>query len=245
AQAGAVSLFGIAAALVLIWAIASARVEISVLAASLLCFASYFLLAVVPSIGKPKLTLTRAGFTSPLTPFIAWEDIDGMFLNKIPSRRTNATSYGLMFRVSTLPQNISRYALFHRMGYRLRSAARKDQLGVILKDTTEHPEVIYGLARLLWTERTGRNHDWNPNMSADYNAALRQVSDASRRMSSPQALETLLSGDPHEAKAVLDAIDRGNKTMVKEARRQLRSTNWLLWGSILAMVLLLAMRVLR
>jgi hypothetical protein len=242
------SVLGLVGAFALLGELASAKVAIPVVAVYVLIMAvaGLSLLAAIPGIGKPKLTLTRSGFASPLTPFVPWEDVDGVFLQKIPSATSRGMpQYVLSFRIPTLRQNISRYGLFYRLPFPLRSAAKTDQLGVILKDTTEHPEVAYGLARLLWTGRTGRSYDWNPYMSAEYNAALRQVADAARHANSPQAFDQLLSRDPREARAVLDAFEQGSKTMVREARRQLRWLHWLFWASIVATVFYLATRVLR
>ena len=223
-----------------VWAIAHTMVAGFIAAAVLLSFATFFLLASIPSIGKPKLTLAKSGFATPLTPFISWEDVDGVFFQKVAGRRSGVTYYGIVFRVTTLPRNISRFGLFHRLIFRLRTAAKKDHLFVMLKDTSEYPEVIYRLARLLWTERTGRGHDWNPNMSDDYNAALRQVSEAARRAKDPQAFGELLSRDPREAKAVVDAMEQGTAVMRNEARRELRPLNWLVWIGIAAIAVVLA-----
>lgn len=78
-----------------------------------------------------------------------------------------------MFRIPALASEIGQYSLVIRLLQPFRKGGGKERLGAVLKNTSESPTVAYRLARLLWTARTGLQHDWNPNMSDGFNEGLR------------------------------------------------------------------------
>src|SRR6185436_9502344 len=124
------------------------------------------------TIGKPKIVLSQSGFRTPLTPLMRWDQVEGIHLQE-NSYRGRILSHTLNFRIPTLPAEIAGFAHFYRLAFLMRTRAGKERLQVALKETSEHPEVVYKLSRFLWTAATGRNYDWNPNFSEAFNAASR------------------------------------------------------------------------
>ena len=127
----------------------------------------------IPSLGKPVIVLSTDGFAASLLPFMPWSLVEGIHLQLFgESDRTG--SHILSFRIASLAQHIQRAGLLYRLTYRLRSG---NTIGLPLRKTSEHPEVIYRMARLLWTQATGRDHEWDPFATERENLALRQFNE--------------------------------------------------------------------
>ncbi len=132
-----------------------------------LCLGALGFLRVVPEMGAPVLSLSRSGFKTPLTPQIPWDLVEGIHLNRHAPYGGVVIS-SLVIRVTTLAQHISKFGLYSRLLYWLYMKEGRERLTVTLTHTNEQPDVVYRLMRLLWTQNTGRDFDWNPFPFAQY-----------------------------------------------------------------------------
>lgn len=226
------------------YAFAASSIGTWVLGVILLCFAALILLDAAQVAGKPVIILSESGFRTPHTPFVQWEKVDGIFLQQIMSRG-RVSSNILMFRIPSLGSEIGRYSLLIRLLYPLRKGGGNERLGAMLKNTGESPTVIYRLARLLWTARTGLRHDWDPNMSDVFNAGLRQMSDTSAMLANKQAFGEMLVRDPVAVSTVVSSAMHGGQVMVSELRRNSRILSWISWFTIIVGALYLALLLAR
>ena len=130
-------------------------------AALFLCLGALGFLRIVPEMGAPVMAISRKGFTTPLTPQIPWNLVEGIYLHEY-SPYGGAPISALLIKVNALSQHIAKSGPYARLLYWLYMKEGDDRLTVTVANTNERPEVIYGLMRTLWTESTGRSHDWNP-----------------------------------------------------------------------------------
>jgi hypothetical protein len=174
--------------------------------------------AAIRSLGKPAITLSRSGFKTPLTPFVSWLLVDGIYLEPRRNPRTGSlVAHALIFCIPSLPRDIPRFALFYRLSQLLRRRSAKDRLEVLLRHTSEHPEIVYRAARSLWMQNTGKSHDWIPGMPPAINAALHSMGEARARLG--DGLGTGKTPDPDKFRAYLEAIKERREAMSKELRR--------------------------
>jgi len=174
--------------------------------------------ASVPTLGKPKISITRLGFKTPSTPLIPWKLVQGIHLQEITYHRgsfdESRLGHYLEFCIPSLPQQ---------------------RLRVVLRNPSEHPEVIRRLVQHLWTAATGSTHVWFPGMSNEYNEAERQLQVAEARF-----FKEALAG-PSAGNDAMKEVDRASlkwkAALEAERRRERRRDIW--WGIILipAMVL--------
>jgi hypothetical protein len=139
----------------------------------LLCMGLVMLLGAVATFGKPKIILTPVGFSTPLSPLVHWSEVQGIHL-QANSRKGQLLSHTLSFRIPALPERIVEFAFFHRIVHWIRRGSGKEKFFVLLQRTDEPPELIYLLARRLWSQSTGRDYLWDPNVSDRCNEAIRQ-----------------------------------------------------------------------
>jgi hypothetical protein len=197
--------------------------------ASLALVAGFFLLAVIPSIFRPVLVLTRGGFSSPLTGPIAWQHVDGMSLEKIHLR--HSVVHRLAFRIRSLAEHMGSFSLFYRILYRLRRGARKQQIHLVLQRTSESPDVVYRVARLLWTQATGRTDAWYPGMPERIEAGIERLEKLDARIRALQSSgKQLPVGDMVQT---LNEYESAQRAVLDEAARQLRRARLWLGGMIL------------
>ncbi len=152
------------------WGMLSEPVLGLVSGALFLCLGALGFLRVVPEMGAPVLSISRAGFKTPLTPAIPWALVEGIHLNKY-APYGGIVIASLVIRVTTLAQHVSKFGLYPRLLYWLYMKEGKERLTVTLAHTNEQPDVVYRLMRLLWTQSTGRDFDWNPFPSAQYESS--------------------------------------------------------------------------
>ena len=151
------------------WGMLSEPVLGLISGALFLCLGALGFLRVVPEMGAPVLSISRAGFKTPLTPQIPWVLVEGIHLNRhAPYSGVEIAS--VVIRVNALAQHISKFGLYARLLYWLYMKEGKERLTVSLSHTNEQPDVVYRLMRLLWTQNTGRDFDWNPFPSAQYDS---------------------------------------------------------------------------
>lgn len=204
--------------------------------AAALAFGVVLLLGSVPTLGKPKISITRLGFKTPLTPFVPWKLVEGIDL-EAHSHRGRLMFHRLQFLIPSLPLEISRFALFHRLIHRMRTRAGKQRLHVVLASCSEQPKVLYRLIRQLWTESTGRTHFWNPNMSEAYNVALRDYEEAENRL-----YRAAVAGlpPPADAQHVDKILAQSGAVISAEMGRRYRMLQWAAVAFIAATVLYIA-----
>ncbi|MEO8005374.1 MAG: hypothetical protein ABI771_10750 [Betaproteobacteria bacterium] len=152
------------------WGMLSEPVLGLISGALFLCMGALGFLRVVPEMGAPVLSISRAGFKTPLTPQIPWDLVEGIHLNQHAPYGGVVIS-SLVIRVTSLAQHVGKFGLYSRLLYWLYMKEGKERLTVTLTHTNEQPDVVYRLMRLLWTQNTGRDFDWNPFPSAQYDSA--------------------------------------------------------------------------
>lgn len=187
------------------WGMLSEPILGLVSGALFLCLGALGFLRVVPEMGAPVLSISRAGFKTPLTPSIPWDLVEGIHLNR-HAPYGGVTIASLVIRVTTLAQHVSKFGLYSRLLYWLYMKEGKERLTVALTHTNEQPDVVYRLMRLLWTQNTGRDFDWNPLPSAHYDSATLPA-----------------AGTPALAKAQLEAAPGAQAATSAEHARPTRS----------------------
>lgn len=204
--------------------------------AAALAFGVVLLLGSVPTLGKPKISITRLGFKTPLTPFVPWKLVEGIDL-EAQYHRGRLMFHRLQFLIPSLPLEISRFALFHRLIHRMRTKAGKQRLLVTLASCSEHPNVLYRLIRQVWTVSTGRTHFWNPNMSEAYNVALKEYEEAENRLyrAAVAGLPT-----PADAQHIDKLLAQSRAVISAEEGRRYRMLQWAAVAFIAVVVLYVA-----
>lgn len=126
------------------------------------------------TLGKPQIVLSYRGFSTPHSPFVPWSEVEGIHL-QANRYRGQVVSESLQFRIGSLPERIAEFSAFHRFLHLFRRGSGRQKFHVVLKSSSEPPETVYRLARTLWTQATGRDYEWNPEMSDRFNEALRHA----------------------------------------------------------------------
>lgn len=205
------------------WGMLSEPILGLVSGALFLCLGALGFLRVVPEMGAPVLSISRAGFKTPLTPAIPWDLVEGIHLNR-HAPYGGVVIASLVIRVTTLAQHVSKFGLYSRLLYWLYMKEGKERLTVMLTHTNEQPDVVYRLMRLLWTQNTGRDFDWNPFPSAQYDSAtLPPVG-----MPALAKAQLEIAGGTHVARATdKDRPARTRRTAIRKrrVRNRLRPVN--------------------
>ena len=113
---------------------------------------------------------------------------------------------------------------------------------MVLRATSETPSVVYRIAQLLWTERTGRSHDWTPHFSDEFHAARRHIDELHVSMQKKMAMD-----EPNLIELEKDskAMEQHMAMMSKEMRRNARLSSVLVWVVLLLVVLFGAAKILK
>ena len=194
------------------------------------------LLGAIPAVGKPIITISGAGFKTPLTPLLTWDLVNGIHLQKITMR--HGIVYRLVFRIETLQQLMPGFGMFHRLLYRFRSQAGKAMFHVALKETAETPDFIYKLARQYWTAKTGRTHDWNPDWSEEMNRSMKDMDELDREFKEMKKSGALMPPDPAAFSKFSERLARIDKGFSVEMGRSERRFKWLKVTMYVALALL-------
>lgn len=189
---------------------------------------------------KRVVKVSRAGIETPGFRSIPWDRIYGVYIQEITIRSTRIES--LMFHVPDVGNLADQFSGLMRWVYRHRPRTWPDAVSVILSGTSERPRVVYQIARLLWTEMTGRNNDWNPNMSAEFNVAVSEMNKASAFLRGMPAPGTPYSPvhNPDKLKAALNTIADSGAVISNEVRRKSRIVNAMAWSAIVVFVIYVA-----
>jgi hypothetical protein len=227
--------FLVVGAVVMYWGWTTDSVGAMVGGAIIFLLGAFLSLGVLPALFRPVITLTKAGFNSPLMGDVSWHYVDGMFLERIPLR--DGVMHRLVFRITSLPNLVPSFGIFHRLLYALPGRSRKQQVHITLWNTSEPPEVVYRLARLLWRQ-AGRSAFWYPGMPEDVELALRQLHEAGARLGSKPAP----GAPPPKQQEVIEALKNmqsASEVVSAEIRRQTRLRNRVTLGAVILLVVFL------
>jgi hypothetical protein len=227
-----VGAFGIGACLVLL-----GRVEGSALMIAggigLAAAAALLLLHSVSTLGRPRLVVTPAGFRLPLAPMVAWQLVEGIWLeqNRYNQR---VIAHKLLFYVPTLPDWIGRFPWFTKLLYPLRTRQGKRRLAAVLAHTSEDPDVVYRVARHLWKQSTGRDYPWFPDMKEEAAAAYRQSDEHFAR------LRDYSGTDLTEVARLSGALEQNAAVMRTDLQQRVSRLRWMSVAFIVVAIALIA-----
>jgi hypothetical protein len=214
---------GIAACLFLV---GSAEASTLMTAGGTIVLAAVVLLLLhrVPTLGKPTLLVTAAGFRLPHAPLVPWQLVEGIWLEK-NWHNYQVISHSLIFYVPTLPEGVGRFPWFTKMLFPLRTRKAKKRLGVMLAGSSEDPEVVYRLSRHLWKQSTGRDYPWFPDMTEEAAAAYRKHDETFARLR--QHMQRGPDADPREFKQLVAGLEQNLSAMGEESQRRRNRFHWL------------------
>ncbi len=187
----------------------------------------------VPTLGKPRLVVTAAGFRLPHAPLVPWQLVEGIWLEK-NRHNYQVTSHSLIFYVPALPEGIGRFPWFTKMLFPLRTRKGKKRLGVMLAGSSEDPEVVYRLARHLWKQSTGRDYPWFPDMTEEAAAAYRKDHETFARLR--EHVQRGPDADPREFKQLMAGLEQNLSAMGEDSRRRRNRFQWLAVTVIIVIV---------
>jgi hypothetical protein len=182
------------------------------------------LLRIVPTLGKPRVLVTAAGFRLPHAPLVSWQLVEGIWLQK-NRHNYQVMSHSLIFYVPTLSDGIGRFPWFTKMLFPLRTRKGKKRLGVMLAGSSEDPEVVYRLARHLWKQSTGRDYPWFPDMTEEAAAAYRKHDETFARLR--EHTQRGPDADPGEFKQLVTGLEQDLSAMGEDSQRRRNRFQWL------------------
>ncbi|MGY3041729.1 membrane protein implicated in regulation of membrane protease activity [Rhodanobacter sp. TND4EL1] len=198
-----------------------------VLGALLVPVGLLLLLRALAGVGQPALELDAGGFVTPLTGRIPWREVSGIALRTV-AQRNGRESFFLMFRVKRFAHVAPRIhwtdrllAVFHL------GALAKGVVTVGLPSAKDPPGAIYAMARMLWKQSTRQDHDWQPQMSDEYNEAMRRAGELTARLEAPGAVEAALADSQRMAQA-MSQMEMDMAVITAGHRRQLKKQRWVL-----------------
>lgn len=200
-----------------------------------LLFMAFVLFRLLPGVGKPALVMNRHGFRTPLHGMVPWYEVGGISLQKITiqSRTTNT----LTFQVESLAGEARALHWTERvLGAFGLGVGKRKVVPLILSGASEAPETVYAVARRLWHQQTGMNHEWSPMWSKEANQAARRTHEFIGRYKNPNASTEDIVGDPDAALTDVQQFRRDVDTLKEEQRRAKARSSWLLAIGILGMV---------
>jgi hypothetical protein len=114
------------------------------------------------ALGKPILTLSRAGVQPAGFGLVPWSSIHGIELRELKSRGSSNFGHVLSFYVPDLGGRLGEaHALIRVLHAIFRTRKFRSVVTVRLRNTSELPHVIERLCRDLWKTATGRDHPWS------------------------------------------------------------------------------------
>ncbi|BCM25378.1 hypothetical protein [Methyloradius palustris] len=180
-------------------------------------------------ISNPDLILNRNGLTSPIYGYIPWQEVEGIDLQIIHTR--NSTNYTLIFKVSNYSKIAKNIHWTERvLGGLGLGAIGRGRLVFLLKGTQEKPETITAVAKFLWHQTTGNNHNWSHLHSPEYNDASKRLDSIFERSKKLNAFNKSSLNDPM---AELEQVKRDLDIVTSESRRFARKTNAFLMAFVL------------
>lgn len=201
-------------------------------------FSAFVLFAFVRAlacIGKPALVLNIRGFQTPLYGMIPWCEVSGINLQKLTLRASTAIT--LNFKVDSFAKAV---ASFHWTERLLNCFGLKRKIVVVtLNGTSEDPDVVAAVARLLWQQSTGMSHEWSPMLSKKFNQAARSAHEFMERHKDPNACAQDILNDPDKALKEVKLFGQDIETVISEKRRTVSYLNSLMVIGVLGIVVAL------
>lgn len=181
-------------------------------AAGLLLSGLLVFLRILPATGRPALELTTLGFSTPRIGRISWHDVSGVALRKV-SEHNGKPIHSLMLRVRRFAHVAPRLHWTDRLLAMVHlGPIFKDVVTVTMPSSKQQPQAVYTLARKLWKQATGRDHEWSPLMSDEYNEALKRIGD------DPDAIGAALA-DPERISGYMAQMDSDMTLLARDGRR--------------------------
>jgi len=139
--------------------------------------------------------------------------IDGINLSTTSYK--GSVTKTIIFYIPDLDSNLSSFNWLYRLIYvYLKPKKAKCRIAIILKRTNESPENIYTLSRQIWEEQTGKNFNWQPTGSEEFNAAQKNLSLLDKQF------DTFIEEIPDKVKTQgSDDILTKSKNMLEEKSR--------------------------
>jgi hypothetical protein len=198
-------------------------------------FVFFALMRILPGIGKPALVLDIRGFQTPLHGTIPWCEVGGINLQTITMR--GATTITLNFKVENYAKAVASVhwteLLLDFFGL---GAQKRKVIVVLLNGASEDPEVVVAIAKLLWQQNTGMNHEWNPMLSNEFNQAAKRAHEFMDRYKDPNASAEDILIDPAKVLKEVEQFHQDLDAVNSERRRTMSKINWLVAISILGIV---------
>ena len=172
---------------------------------------------IYPTIGRPKLVLSREEFSTPNVRRIPWSAVHGIYLqeNRVKGQ---VNSHTLIVFVPELVRFVQQMHPIERALYRLRIGKGKRMIQVPIRNASEDPELIGDFAKDLWKRATGRDYPWNPDMPDEATAAFERISQVERDL--PRFIDPK-HHTPAQAMEVLErfkATEKDHEILQRELR---------------------------
>lgn len=194
--------------------------------------------------GKPACVFDKDGFVTPMHGRIAWQAVDGVALEQYEVR--GVTYSMLLFRVPNYLHAASNIHWVQRFLALLGvGAIKRKVVGVNLKGASENPEIVFAVARFLWREVTGRNHEWVPAYSDAYNEAAKRVSQITMSPPNSGSLERRLHDNPQEVLDELEQVNSDIKLMNEERARRLARLNRAIIITVILLLVLIGVKLIK
>jgi hypothetical protein len=204
----------------------------------------FLLLRMLPGLLKPSLELNAEGFTTPLYGMTQWRDVEGINLFQQTFRGQKTTILNIKLGKFPGAKNDTHWTekILFLIGL---GAIKRKVIAVFLNGAKDEPETIYAVARFLWKQSTGMDHDWNPMFSDNMNQALRRVHDLSTETKNIEALANNFLNDPEMELLKADQFLRDIQTIKSEREREAKQYKWVLYAGLLILLATIFWPVLR
>lgn len=169
-QSGVWDGLGVIALSVMLLYFASKGLLFTISGVFLLFFGLLLIFIAIPQVGKPILSLSLEGLTTPGYGFIPWNSVQGIDKQEREHRGIKFSPI-LLISVPDLKKYEGQFHAFRRLFY------NKKQIVLILRHSDITPNDILTFARQLWTERTGLDHYWSSYSSDEVNEAHRRITE--------------------------------------------------------------------
>jgi hypothetical protein len=171
----------------------------------------------VPNTFKPVLELSTSGLVSPIHRAIAWSDISGIHLDKTTHK--GITTFWLRLQIVKTPVTMADIHWSEKLFGLFRDGKTGTRaISIRLFENKDKPEVVYAVARHLWKQATGNDHNWFPKMSNSFNNAEKRNKEILAKMQDPVFMEQAFE-HKDEVLQNLDQLKTNLKLMNDEARR--------------------------
>lgn len=169
-QSGVCDGLGVIALSVMLLSFASNGILPAISGVFLLFFGLLMVFIAIPQVGKPILSLSLEGLTTPGYGFIPWNSIQGIDKQEREHRGIKFNPI-LLISVPNLKKYEGQFHAFKRFFY------NKKQIVLVLRNSDIKPDDILTFARQLWTERTGLDHYWSSYSTDEVNEAHRRITE--------------------------------------------------------------------